>query len=99
MVELTAQGRPPAQATRPVLAEQQATVAIAPFDNLSRDPVDEWIGAGIAATVATELRQVLPRGARWRVVGAYQRVGDTLRITARLVDPATNVPVAVFTID
>ena len=74
-------------------------MAIARFDNLSRDPVDEWIGEGISETLATALGPVVPPGARWRVVGAYQRVGDTLRITARLVDPTTDRPVAVFTID
>ena len=34
------------------------TVAVAPFENLSGDPGDAWLGAAIAETVATDLEQL-----------------------------------------
>ena len=95
-------------------------VAVAPFENISADPADRWIGAGIAETVAADLEQLegvsvigreafvaatgSPRvsdadapararsrdlGATWLVTGGYQRVGDQLRITARVIDVET----------
>ena len=106
-------GLPAAPAAQPVDA-----VLVVPFANLSRQAADEWIGAGIAETVSSDLRnlgvpvvvddgpagsaragratsdrQALAAGrmlgARWLVAGGYQRVGDRLRITARLVDATT----------
>ena len=50
--------------TTPVSARQDAdrsggspsqTVAIVPFTNLTEDPADDWIGAGIAESLATGL--------------------------------------------
>jgi len=92
-------------------------VAVIPFTNISRDAADEWLGDGIAATVAADFEThgsftVVPReriatalqlergqlddagvtvlgralGSRWVVTGGYQRLGDQVRITARLVD-------------
>ena len=93
------------------------SVAVIPFTNISRDVADEWLGDGIAATVAADLEThgsftVVPRehiaavlqlergqlddagvvvagrvlGSRWVVTGGYQRLGDQVRITARLID-------------
>ena len=93
------------------------SVAVVPFSNISRDAADDWIGNGIAETVAADLESlgglmVIGRdvvaaalgeaarsldataaarlgrgvGAGWVVTGGYQRVGQRLRITARLVD-------------
>ena len=96
-------------------------VAIVPFVNISGQPDDDWIGVGIAETLAVEfqhrsmfviiaaepvaaaLRQSqrtddapgeLPLLAevgrdlntRWVLSGGFQRSGDQLRITGRLVD-------------
>ncbi len=85
---------------------------VVPFTNLSRDPADDWIGAGIAETVAIDLQAGGARivrataavreyagpngalgaarqaGAGRVVCGAYQRLGDGIRVTARLVDAA-----------
>ena len=93
-------------------------VAAAPFVNISAQPADDWIGAGIAETVAGDLarlegvsvigpeafgssaaltgtpddsdQQARERsrelGATWLITGGYQRVGDQLRITARIID-------------
>ena len=95
------------------------TVAVLPFANVSGEPGDDWIGAGIAETVIADLGQIgglsvmgrealldqdraqpegsltdvtaareLARelGVAWLVAGGYQRVGDQLRITARIVN-------------
>ena len=65
-------------------------VEVDPFTNVTGDPADAWIGQGIAETVATDLVGVVEAGpTRWRVVGAFQRVGEVLRITAELVEVAT----------
>ena len=94
------------------------TVAVLPFANVSGEPGDDWIGAGIAETVIADLGQIgelsvmgreallaqdraqpegsltdvtaareLARelGIAWLVAGGYQRVGDQLRIIARIV--------------
>ena len=104
-----------------------ATVAVAPFVNISAGAADDWIGAGIAETVSADFERldqisVVGRdalvdemataaadrarggggdperavreagrrlGAAWVVTGGYQRLGDRMRITARLVDTAT----------
>jgi TolB-like protein/Tfp pilus assembly protein PilF len=95
------------------------TVAILSFDNISGGHEDDWLGTGIAETVAADLKGVgglnvvsrertaevarklrsrgasddelgLPLGrelgARWVVGGGYQRVGEMVRITARVMD-------------
>ena len=114
---------------------QEATesVAVLPFTNITEVPEDDWIGAGIAESVATDLEQAsgvsvtahqtvsaaLDRliagdrsaadaraveagrlvGARWVVSGGYQRVGDRLRITARLVEVETGTVVRSARVD
>ena len=101
---------------------QPQTVEVLPFANISRVDADQWIGAGIAETLAADLQNrpgievldlgvvrqparggsdgdVLDDGAAlqigrehgvtWLIAGGYQRVGDRLRVTARLVDVET----------
>ena len=82
----------------PVAAAQapRVIVEVEPFANISRNPADAWLGVGIAETVAADLgalglsviegRGAGPAsGVRWVVSGGYQRLGERLRITARLV--------------
>ncbi len=110
-----------------------ARLAILAFDNISGAPGDDWIGAGIAETLAAEPRdsavQVIGPdliseavraagaddtgsaeravdlevgrrlGARWVTHGAYQRIGDQLRITGRLVDVETGAIVRAVKLD
>ena len=87
--------------------------AVLSFINISSDPADDWIGTGIAESLASDLNRAgiaaaraetasVPRatevglgapqailetgrtlGASWLITGAYQRIGDRLRITAR----------------
>ncbi len=81
-------------------------VAVVSFVNITGSPQDDWIGAGVAETVAVDLERIAslaavdggPAGGRsavevgrrlgapWVVAGGYQRIGDRIRITARLVD-------------
>ena len=70
--------------TQEPVPELESRVEIHRFDNLSGQPDDNWIGDGIAAALAADLSPV--RGeVRWLVRGAYQRVGDQIRITADLI--------------
>ena len=79
--------------------ESTVTVAVSPFDTLSADGADDWVGRGIAETLTVDLERlgsfhvVSPSadvaGAVWHVTGAYQRQGDQVRITARIIEAAT----------
>ena len=84
----------------PVARPPAPVVAVEAFTNISRSPADAWLGAGIAATVAADLHALglavvegraarAAAGARWVVTGGYQRLGERLRITARLVEIST----------
>ena len=67
-------------------------VAVEVFANVTGARDDAWIGVGIAEAVAVDLDASTTDGqdrARWLVRGAYQRLNDSLRITAELVDVAT----------
>ena len=106
------------------------SVAVIPFTNISRDEGDDWLGHGIAETVAADLETrdafavvALERvaaamgggaasrddtsaaalgrdlGSRWVVAGGYQRIGDRLRITARLVDTLSGALAATARVD
>ena len=107
------------------------SVAVVPFSNISQDAADDWMGDGIAETVAADLESlgglmVIGRdavvsalgigppvstdtaaaaragrvvGAHWVVTGGYQRVGQRLRITARLVESRTGVVAQALTAD
>ncbi len=107
------------------------SVVVVPFSNISQDAADDWIGDGIAETVAADLESlgdlaVVSResvasalgeeapasldpsaaarfagdaGARWVVTGGYQRVGQRIRITARLVDARSGAVADTLTAD
>ena len=58
------------------------TLAVVDFENLSRNPDDDWIGSGIAESLAADLARVdglgvVPRG---RVVAARAGGGDPVRL-------------------
>ena len=108
----TAAAQPPAGTARP---DAGGPVLVLPFVNLTGDPAEAWIGAGIAEALAAGLpagTAVAARGDRasapdtsaeapvsvaravdagraldvpFVLVGAYQRFGAQLRITARVV--------------
>ena len=107
------------------------TVTIVPFTNLTGNPEDDWIGTGIAESLATglpgsnsiislarvsdtgneantsdgpaatdEALEVGRRlGARFVVSGAYQRLGEVIRITGWFVDVATGAIVRSAKVD
>ena len=107
----TAAAQPPAGTARP---DAGGPVVVLPFVNLTGDPAEDWIGAGIAealaagfpAGTAVVAQRGLPSAADAPVavgeavgagraldapfvlVGAYQRFGSRLRITARVVSAA-----------
>ena len=70
------------------------------FRNISGDPVDDWIGEGIAATLDADLasRSVHSPGGRL-VRGVYQRLGDRLRLTAEMLDASTGHVELATTVD
>ena len=109
-------------------------LAILPFGNISGAPADDWIGAGIAETLAVEFQNrslfevvAIERGseamravnvpdsretesatvveigerlsARWVISGGYQRLGDQIRITGRLVNVTTRSILRVAKVD
>ena len=107
--------------------EAVTCVAVLVFSNITGDAADDWMGVGIAETVASGLDaigglMVIRTGpsetgtrrttdaespiaiaqalnARWVVSGAYQRLGDRMRITAGLTDVETTVVVQSVIVD
>lgn len=110
----------------------QNAVAVMPFQNVTRNPDDDWIGLGIAETVMSDLKgldglQVIGRerlleeaknaraleggdegfaidlarrlGVSWMVTGGYQRLQETLRITARFLAVDTGAVLRTVKID
>ena len=92
-------------------------IAVADFENVTGHAGDGWIAAGIAETVANDLRsfwdfRVMDRrsltdtarcgsieaaracGLDLLVAGSYQRSGERLRITARVINVTTGEAVA-----
>jgi len=81
------------------------TVAVIPFVNISGQTDDDWIGTGLAETITTDLEQIgdlsvvgretfargvaRELGISWIVMGGFQRLGDQLRITVRIVNVET----------
>ena len=117
-----------------VSAQEPPTLAVAPFTNIGAEPNRDWIGAGIAETVSTDLRaadgiDVLSRaivegavanlgrarpgnptervlievvrelGADYLLAGAFQQLGEQLRLTARLIDVQSETAVEAFKVD
>jgi serine/threonine protein kinase/tetratricopeptide (TPR) repeat protein len=59
----------------PSAAAPGSTVAVVTFSNVTREPSDEWIGAGIAETVTSDLKNV-----KGITVIGRERVFDALRM-------------------
>ena len=89
-------------------ASEHSTVTITVFSNISGTTEDEWIGAGIVETLTADFER-LPgvsvvggqagAGARWVISGAYQRLDERMRITARVVEVATGAVVHAAIVD
>ena len=79
-----------------LMADLQGAATV---DVIAQEAVLEAMSA-IGFTGAVPVLEVGRRlGARWLVTGGYQRLGDQLRITARLVDAATGAVVRSAKID
>ncbi|HKP14366.1 MAG TPA: protein kinase [Blastocatellia bacterium] len=109
-------------------------LAVMTFANITKEPVDDWIGSGIAETVTADAKKIrglvvigrerifealknlssgqlaqsdealaihLGRhlGARWILAGGYQKIGEMIRITARVNDVRTGEIVKTVKID
>ena len=98
-VEGVTQGGEASRETRPVSVES--------FDNITGDSADDWMGLGIAETVATGLDGLAglrvvraePTTSGLVVRGAFQRLTGRMRITARVTDVATGRAVATAVVD
>jgi DNA-binding winged helix-turn-helix (wHTH) protein/tetratricopeptide (TPR) repeat protein len=116
-VQTTAPAAPRTVSTAPAAQASKRMIAVADFDNVTADASDGWMAAGIAETVANDLRSFrdfrvmdrrsLPDAARrgsieaaratrldLLVAGSYQRSGERLRVTARVIDLVTGEAVA-----
>ena len=125
--ERTGVATTPAPATgiaRPA-AEDEWSIAVLDFANVTGDAESAWLSAGIAETVSGDLRalgayRVVDRwrvteaarrtgasmhdtaaalGVRLVVVGSFQRNGERVRITARVVDVVSGEAVADAKVD
>jgi len=90
-----------------VFAQTGATVSVLPFTNLSEEPGDAWIGAGIAETLMANLQGApgfelvtLGQIGVTRVLsGVYQRIGGQIRISARLVEVVSGAVIRTARVD
>lgn len=108
----------PSNAVAAPLAATDRTVAVLRFRNLSPDPSDSYLAAGVPEMILDRLATIAgltviasgsalaiesesmtsgeagaKLGARYLVEGSAQRDGETLRVTARLVDARTGTQV------
>ncbi len=77
-------------------------VVVEPFANVSGADDDAWIGDGIADAVAADLGGrvgLVGDAPAWRVRGAYQRIGDRMRITAELVNGGSGATLDALKVD
>ena len=92
---------------RAAQAQIAGTVSLQPFTNITGEPGDAWIGVGIAETLIADLHRAPGIeivtgeriGVRWVLRGAYQRVGNQIRITARLVEIASGAVIHTASVD
>ena len=96
MLMLFAVATPWAQQS-PVSDSGEIPVVVLPFANISGAPADEWLSVGIAETIRVDVstapgfislspENVEQAQSAWVVSGAFQRVNDSIRITAQLDD-------------
>ena len=75
------------------VVDRATAVAILPFANISQGDTTDALGTGLAQDVSTRLGDLesvvvvsSETDADWVVGGGVQRLGDTVRVTARVVD-------------
>ena len=115
VIEATVRRPAPAAAptTAPPVVEEVAprrasanAVAVLPFTNLSQEAADVEIGTAVAQELSDRLATIeavtlVPSldGASWVVGGGIQRLGETVRVTARLVDADEGTVVSSIKVD
>ena len=98
---------PPRSATSPAPdAPDVNAVAVLPFVNLTRQPGDAGYGATITDTISTRLASIArvtvvrrEADASWVIWGGVQRLGDVIRITARVVDGTSGAVLRAVKVD
>ena len=68
---------------------QPPVAAVVPFTNISRQPADDWIGAGIAETVAADVQRVGMAVVGWGAGGPQRGGGPPGSGEAGLLAPGT----------
>ena len=95
-------------------SEVSTSVSVQVFSNITGQASDDWMGRGIAETIAAGLdgiaglvvsrtegteENTAAFESRWVIRGAYQRLGDRLRLTARMTNVETGDVVRSATVD
>ena len=96
---------PPAEPVE-TAPDVRSTVAVLPFEDITRDARDAEFGADVTQSVTTRLEgigdiAVVPLASEARLVvdGGVQRLGDLVRVTARVVDQRDGGVVGAVKID
>ena len=96
----------PVPAAPPAAAPGRAVVAVLPFEEINPINRDADLGVGLAQSVTMRLEAIgsvtvatSPTEARLVVGGGVQRVGDAVRVTARVVDQRDGEVVSSLKID
>ena len=113
--ELTAPAQPGNRSSNPqtaatfdaILAESRGrTIAVRTFSTVTDSPKDTALAEAIVRVVTEQLSNlpsvwVVPveRDASWAISGGIQRIGDVVRVTARLIDVGQNAIVWAITVD
>ena len=83
-----------------------AVLAVRPFANLSQEPANDRFAVDVKQAVTKHLAQIsiltvvdTEADAQWLVAGGIQRIGNTVRITARVVDRTVGEVIRAVKID
>jgi len=83
-----------------------AALAVRPFANLSQEPANDRFAVDVKQAVTKHLAQIstltvvdTEADAHWLVAGGIQRIGNTVRITARVVDRTVGEVIRAVKID
>ena len=83
-----------------------AVLAVRPFANLSQEPANDRFAVDVKQAVTKHLAQIslltvvdTEADAHWLVAGGIQRIGNTVRITARVVDRTVGEVIRAVKID
>lgn len=88
----------------PTRQDNRTRVVVAPFQNLSGDPTQDYLARGVEQTILSGLAGLTPIAAMqatagtgkadYRLEGSVQRSGDRIRVDTRLVDAHSGIVLA-----